>query len=346
MHLPSSSQLPIDKLSAVFGSTVATYKFYWLLAIVELVEEGEVEINKKRIFARMIASSWYTINYFKLSFGKFDKFQEAVQKIKIEEGIYVDEHKINIIAKLELTKNPNTIKILNHFDKNVPHKFLSTWFPKSKVLQIREASGKFENGCLYSLKKDQIVINPIWIEYLKSNTLIIKHFCYWNLALFLQSRNPNVPDIPNKLIKSPQRKSLTNQLKNYWKPVFDKRGYIECIFTGKKLTIEDNNFALDHFVPHAYVSHDLIWNLIPIESKFNSSKSDNLPKFDLHFKKFLSLQKEAFIINRDLNLKNSYLLEFLTIFPSLHNFQDEKFAETIQPMLTIANNNGFLYMNE
>ena len=40
-----------------------------------------------------------------------------------------------------------------------------------------------------------------------------------------------------------------------------------------KLIFEEKNFALDHFIPHAFVSHDLIWNLLPIEKRFNSIKS-------------------------------------------------------------------------
>lgn len=44
MNLPHSQNLPIHKLSSVFNSTSATYKFYWLIALIELVEEGTIEI--------------------------------------------------------------------------------------------------------------------------------------------------------------------------------------------------------------------------------------------------------------------------------------------------------------
>lgn len=37
--------------------------------------------------------------------------------------------------------------------------------------------------------------------------------------------------------------------------------------------------------------------------------------------------------------------EFLTIFPNIDEFEKDKFSRTIQPLLTIANNNGFSYMN-
>lgn len=346
MNLPISNNLPVQKLAAVFGSKVATYKFYWLIAIIELVEEGNIEIPKKKIFARMISNSWYTINYFHISFGKQDNLQIAVEKILQEENLTIDEKKNTIDLCLENSKNKETLNQLFHFDKNVPHWFLSPWFPKKSKSEIYELSKSFQNDSLYALHKDFIKLNPIWIPYLKFNAKILKDYCYWNLAIFLQTRNPNVPDIPNKLIKPAKRNGLTKQTNEYWKLVFRELGSIDCIFTDTKLYFDKKNYALDHFVPHAFVSHDLIWNLLPIEKSFNCSKSDKLPFFEKHFDKFFNLQKLAFEINKQDNATSKYMDEFLTIFPNIDSFEKEKFSNTIQPLITIANNNGFLFMNE
>jgi hypothetical protein len=346
MNIPFSNNLPTNLLASVFKSKVATYKFYWLISIIELVEEGNIEISKRKIFARMISNSWYTINYFHISFGKQDNLQIAVETILNNEKLTIDEKKNNLNFCLENSKNKETINQLSHFDKNVPHWFLSPWFPSQNRLTIYENSKKFEQDCLYALHKDFIEINPIWIDYLKSNAKILKDYCYWNLALFLQTRNPNVPDIPNKLIKPASRNGLTKQTNEYWKLVFKELGSINCIFTDTKLYYDKKNYAIDHFIPYAFVSHDLIWNLIPIEKSKNSSKSDNLPIFEKHFDKFYDLQKKAFEINKYYNSKNKYLDEFLTIFPNIENFEKEKFSNTIQPLITIASNNGFLFMNE
>jgi hypothetical protein len=345
MNLPTSDNLPINKLVSVFANTSATYKFYWFLAILELVEEGNTTIPKRKIFARMLSNSWYTVNYFQVSFGKQDLIQEAVRSIQKLEKLTIDENKSKINAVLENSTNPTTIKLLNHFDLNVPHWFISPWFLGNRNT-IYSLSNKFDNDCLYSLEKDFITINPIWTYYLKSNSKLLKDFCYWNLSLFLQKRNPNVPDIPNKLIKPATRSSLAVQTKDYWKLVFNELGSIPCIFTDTKLIYEEKNFALDHFIPHAFVSHDLIWNLLPIERKFNSSKSDKLPLFDKHFDKFYNLQKLAFDINKQHNSKSKYMDEFLTIFHSIDEFEKETFSNTIQPLLTIASNNGFLYLKD
>jgi len=352
MNLPYSNNLPISKLAASFANTSATYKFYWLLAILELVEEGQETIPKRRLFARMISSAWYTVNYFHVSFGKQDLIQQAVQFILEQEQLTIDVKKGLLLPILENSELKTTQQTLYHFNKNVPHWFLSPWFTKvtgendvDYRKRIYSSSQVFEHDCLYALYDDSIVINPKWIGYLLANSKILKDFIYWNLTLFLQTRNPNVPDIANKLIRPPFRGSLTNQRKNYWDIVFKEIGTIDCIFTNTALTIDC--YALDHFIPHAFVSHDLIWNLVPIDKSFNSTKSDKLPSMEIHFDSFFTLQKSAFEIINYHTPKNKLLEEYLTIFPELINpnsFNYGQYKEALQPLVTIAHNNGFAYL--
>ena len=222
---------------------------------------------------------------------------------------------------------------MHHFDKNVPHWFLSPWFPKidnetyaQRKKRIYRSSANYEHLSLYWLDKECIEINPNWIDYLVKNAGILKDFCFWNLALFLQIRNPNVPDIPNKLIKPATRNSLTSQREKFWDIVLDYLGSINCIYTGKQLT--KGNYAVEHFVPHSFVSHDLIWNLIPADKSFNSSKSNKLPVLDRHFKPFFELQRNAFEIVRNKTSKNKFLEEYFSVFHHQEDRLDEnKFFE-------------------
>jgi hypothetical protein len=346
MSLPYDQNLPVNELASVFANTSASYKFYWFLAILELVEQGHTYIPKRMLFARMISNSWYSVNYFHVSFGKQDLIQDSVKAIINIENLTINENRTIINSVLENTQNMQSVKILNHFDKNVPHWFISSWFPGNRN-DIYSLSQDFEHGCIYRLEKDFIEINPIWISYLRLNSKILKDFCFWNLSLFLQKRNLNVPDIPNKISKAITRNSLIRQTNDYWRLVFNELGAVDCIFTNKKLVFEEKKYALDHFVPHAFVSHDLIWNLIPIDKTFNSSKSDKLPSLDRYFDKFYTLQKTAYEIVKSYNSTNKYLEEYITIFPDLDGnsgFDYLRYKETIQPLITIASNNGFSYM--
>lgn len=338
------SYLGIDKLVSVFNSTTASYKFYWLISIVELLENGKIVIPKKSIYARMISNSWFTINYFQVSFGKADQIQDLVKVLKdVEPGLKLESSKEHVFQVLANTPNKTTTQLLNKLGSNVPHWFLSTWFPKSNKKDIVNRSQYFENGCLYALESDYIRINPIWVDFIRQNAKLIKDFCFWNLSLYLQNRNPNVPDISNKLIKDAVRNGLSQQTSQFWKLVFQEYGSIDCIYTGKRLTYESKNFSLDHFVPYSFVSHDLIWNLYPIDKSENSRKSNYLPDITRYFEPFYELQQRAFDLIRINDPKNRYLLDYLPISPQLDHLRHTDLLNTVQPLITIASNNGFQF---
>lgn len=343
MSLPFNKKLPVNLLAACFNNTSATYKFYWLLAIIENVENGESTLKKQDLFARMISKAWFTINYFQVSFGVQDKIQHAVKSINQTQQIDITAKAEAVYKQIKDSVNPNTNQILRHFNKNVPHWFMSPWFPKMTKPDIYKASKEFNNKCIYALYDDRIVINPEWIDYLIANTRIIKNFCYWNLAIFLQSKNPNVPDIPNKIIKPAIRNNLTKQRRSFWDLVINELGSVRCIYTDNELTI--GNYAVEHFIPHAFVSHDLIWNLIPADISFNCKKGDRLPNLDIHYDSFFNLQYTAIKIIKEINPKNKHLEDYLSIFPDLGtSFTRNNFKDRIQPLITIASNNGFEFL--
>lgn len=354
MELPYASNLNIGKLSGVFNNTSATYKFYWLLSILEACEEGKTDISKKELFARMLGNAWYTVNYFHVSFGSQDLIQRAIHTITATENIPVNIRKENLLQILLNTQNPNTVNLLKHFDKNVPHWFLTPWISRNRgendnsyKNRIYKESQQFSNQMPYALFSDSITINPVWISYLQTNSRILKDYCYWNLSLFLQVRNPNVPNIPGKLIKPPLRNTLVKRRSHYWDIAINELDGVDCIFTNTRLTT--GKYALDHFVPHAFVSHDLIWNLVPIDTTFNSVKSDKLPSMDLHFDGFYSLQKSAFEMISHHSPKSKLLEEYWYLFPSDNDrisFEYQKFRDVIAPLIAIAANNGFQYINQ
>lgn len=347
-HLPNDVYLPVTKLAGLFSNTSATYKFYWFLAILEAVEKGKTVIEKQELFARMVAGAWYTVNYFHVSFGKQDVLQQAVETLKSSEAMPINLRQEEIVVRLAHSEKPETLKLLWHFDKNVPHWFLSPWLKKTAAINdssykkhIYTASAAFEEDCLYALDNSHITMNPRWTGYLKLHSRILKDFCLWNLAGFLQVRNPSVPDIAGKLVKPPVRGSLLPQRKLYWDIVFRELGSMDCIYTNTKLVI--SNYAVDHFIPHAFVSHDLIWNLAPIDKQFNSSKSDRLPSIEKHFGPFVRLQKQAYEIVTAVAPKNKFLEEYWTVFPTIETtgINAETYRNIVLPLHTIAGNNGF-----
>lgn len=351
MNFPFDKDLPINKLASIFNKTSAAYKFYWFISILQALESGKSKITKIEIFSRMISNSWYTINYFNVSFGKQDLIPEVINSINLLETITIDEDQEAVYQKLLYTKNKDIQKHLWHFNNNVPHWFLSPWFPKienenytKRKKRIYYESSKFSSKCLYALHQEFIEINPDWLDYLTNNSRVLKDFCYWNLALFLQAKNPNVPDIPNKLIKPAKRNSLKTQRDNYWSKYLNEKKST-CIFTNELLN--PNNYELDHFVPFSFVSHDLMWNLVPISKSFNSRKSNKLPDMKKHFKPFFNIQKDAFFtLNNQISKKvNQEYVQLFKKIESSEDFSYQLMKNTIGPLITLAKNNGFEEMN-
>lgn len=347
MALPQNSKLPISALSAIFCNTSATYKFYWFLAMIEIVvKEQRTKISFWEIIAGMVAESWYPIHYFKLSFGKSDSLYVQSLALQQELNIPIDADKEKIKQLLINKINDNRVKsLLRVFSLNVPYRFLSPWIKYTTDKDVVLRSQQFENECLYAINGEFVEVNPKWVDYLSEHYRILRDFAFWNLTEFLQKRNPNVPDVPSKLIKPVLRDSLTQQHK-FWDSYIETVGSIRCIYTNKQLIAKD--YDLDHFVPWSFVSHNLLWNLIPADSSINSSKSNNLPPLEIYLKPFANVQHKALKTLYEKNPSNNIFEDYLIVYdsiPDLANLSETDFynvfRKTFSPMVQIAENMGF-----
>lgn len=351
MQIPQSDILTTSRLGKIFSSTSATYKFFWFVSIMQIhAKSDNSRISVWDIIIRMVANAWYPIHYFRLSFGKQDSLYDIVMELHRITNIPIDANIEVITAGLTERFNDRRIKkLLNKLTLNVPYRFLSPWIKTADDKIMVERSQALENGCLYSLHKNgsdfYIVLNPVWDTYLHAHYNILVDFAYWNLTLFLQTRNPNVPAIPSKLIRPDVRNSLTKQ-HNYWDMVMELDGPIHCIYTDTELHPQD--YALDHFIPWSFVCHDLLWNLIPSNGSINSTKSNKLPDLDFYLPKLAALQHHSIKVMINADKEPKVMEDFVSLGYSAKDLADmssERFRElyerTFNPISQIALNMGF-----
>ena len=351
MQIPQSDILTTTRLGRIFSKTSATYKFFWFVSIMQIhAKSDNPRISVWDIVIRMVANAWYPIHYFRLSFGKNDSLFDIVMELQRITQIPIDANAETIIRGL--TKRIEDRRIrgqLNTLTENVPYRFLSPWVKYTWDEDVIRRSQMLENGCLYSLYKNgvdfYIILNLAWDTYLNAHYNILMDFAYWNLTLFLQVRNPNVPAIPNKLIRSEVRYSLTKQ-HNYWDMVMEIGGPIRCIYTNKEL--HPNDYDLDHFIPWSFVSHDLLWNLIPSDGSINSSKSNKLPDLDFYLPKLAAMQHRSLQLMLKADPKNKVLEDYTSLGFSSKDLADmssdrfrEVYERTFNPINQIALNMGF-----
>ena len=344
-------------MNRVFSNTTATYKFYWLLSLLDLHVKGHRDqMLALDVAARMVAYAWYPIEYFKLSFGKADSMSMIIPEVAMLTGITVDdklEDKNDTImqAVTDDKRVRNKVKILLN---KVPFRFQTPWIYTSNDAEMKRRSQLLDNDCLYALTGSgeslTVTINPKWSEYLNTNYEILRDFALWNLSLFLQAKNPNVPNISGKLLRPENREPLTRQ-KKFWNKVIEIGGPLRCIYTNKELGM--NDFDLDHFIPWSFVSHNQNWNLIPADGSFNSSKSDRIPELEYYLPKMTDMQHKALCLYvPQSGKKDSVLDEYFALGVSpkdLMSMSDEEFLntyrKTFSPLSQMAVNMGFRTLN-
>lgn len=177
--------------------------------------------------------------------------------------------------------------------------------------------------------------------------MILKEFTFWNLTLFLQKRNPNVPDLSSKLVKPVQRDSLLKQHR-FWDTFIDINGSLKCIYTGTDLHMK--MYDLDHFIPWSFVSHNLLWNLLPVDPWINASKSNGLPRLGIYLQPFAEAHKKVLKSAYYNNPNNKLLEDYLVIYDSLYELVELSsedfysiYKKTFSPLVQIAENMGFTY---
>lgn len=354
-NIPQSDFLSTKNLSRVFNNTTATYKFYWFQSLLQMHnEEGIYRMNVWDLVIRMVANAWFPIHYFHLSFGSMDSLHRIVTELQWMTDLPMDAKKEEVVECLTARLDDKNVKDqLATLVRNVPYRFLSPWINYTSDADVIARSHAYENGCLYSIQKTKdefyITINPVWNKYLQDYYGILTDFINWNLTLFLQQRNPNIPNIPNKLTRPMERTSLSKQ-RRFWDDVIRIGGHVHCIYTGQEIHIGD--YAVDHFLPWSFVAHDQLWNLIPADNSINSSKSDKLPPLDRFLKKLAEEHREAIKIYLGAGKKESALEDFASLGYTprdLLQLNRERFLaayqQTFTPLFQIAQNMGYEVWN-
>lgn len=364
-QLPYHNQLEIGKLSAVFGNTTNSYKFYWFLAILDSMKEKEDRlISLNELALRMVANVWYPLDYYKLSFGKQDSFKEIAKSVS---AIFPTiDNSINSKSLFEQLNNNLTEaqvlsiqkQVISTLLRYVSFRFVQPFFSnETKGLEdgkvntaIKDLSNQLfqteKERVIYRFTDDCIEISNVWWEYLQNHQGILRAFISWHLVRFLQKNNPNVVGLSEKLEKPTQRNlKLAN---DYWKMYLLENTYVRCIYSDE--IVNKQNLSLDHFLPWSYVAHDQLWNIVPTPKNINSSKSDLLPSMDLYFEKFANLQHHSFLYhfdNEHFKLLEDYNLFFGNDLKSIAELPQKDFVETLRkyivPQISIAEKMGFPY---
>ena len=291
-------------LGQVFKHTTNSYKLVWFLAILSLLRRTQADVLAlSDIFAEMAVVGWHPVCLFRLSLGCQDKLQDTILVIQLQSRLDPNEQPDKV--RSFVSGSPEAKARLASFRRFVPTRFLSPWFADklcgttdssrdARIHELAKESQMTPFASPYWFDGQNIRLNPSWQCFLTDNMAVVQAFVEYHLALYLQTRNPNVPGVVNKL-RAPTERQL-NDARQFWQFVraeFTKSGRssrFRDIYSEQPLA---QNFSIDHFLPWSFVVHDLFWNLTPVEPTTNSAKNDVLPDLDLYLPRLANLHFEA-----------------------------------------------------
>lgn len=357
---PGAEGLDVAAFSRLFSHTTNSYKYVFFFSLLDILKRHNFDVSApislRDVTVEMLANSWYPHNYFRLSFGVQDKITQKLDSLTLEitEPIlkFTDTDKKLLRAVISEQELDNSLVEYVPFRINRP--FFQAEFrglPDQQVdkLMVKIARENFETRkplLSYSEDANFVFVHPDWVEYIRINYPIVRGWASWKWLEYMQSRNPSVPGISNKLFPPQKRESLINQTK-YWKTVLQESD-LRCIYSGEFLDVD--SLSLDHYLPWSFVTHDWLWNLIPTVPNVNSSKSNNLPS-NVYFSSFVAMQHQGLIISyRKMNAAawtkkiESYILE-LKVSDRTDLLDIEKLRKayegTIATQITLAASQGF-----
>lgn len=311
----------------------------------------------------MVASIWYPAVYFHLSFGKQDRLSFTALMLKEAASLEFSATEEDLIRKIKELREESRefANEFNQLERYVPYRFLEPFFRDA----LRGIADHQKNGIITTLANESFLapnspsiykfqsrktveLHPDWYNYIVQHLSILQEYCFWNLLKYLQLRNPNVPNIAGKLFL-PKTRNLDNA-RTYWRQALQKLEGSRCIYSSEIIPL--HSFSLDHFLPWRYVTHDLIWNIIPTLPAVNSAKGDRLPDLEQYSIKFSRLQFGALQIVAAANHAKREIIEDYILLFGCENRDDllsipydafhSKIYETLAPQFQIARSMGFI----
>ena len=301
MQLPYSDELNTGYLARLFDNTSECYKLFWFKAIVMKIKEGKTVLSYEELVDRMIVDAWYMVTEYHLNLGPRDTLENLIILIKEKNpGLKSSEKETVILDYLATTNDKEIVTKKKTLTYNVPYRLQAPFLKnvKGKTWDVPKADLVYqinqENKLIYYFETvngldTRIVIQEDWAEYIRKNFDILIGWINYNLINYLQRRNPSVPGIADKLSPPDERK--LDKVKKYWKLILSFESVRE-IYNDQVLT--DKDISIDHFVPWSYVAHDELWNLSPTTRSINSSKSNNLPDWDVYFEKLARVEFQSY----------------------------------------------------
>lgn len=311
LHIDSGyyNTLDIEGFSRMMKDPSYCYKFYWLEAIVQLISQDKKDATYDEIINEMISNAWYSVLEFHVHLSGIwgdgeikDSLEKAVLKLRKLSDLPGNASKVEIKNKIaEFDKELHGEKMT--LTQNVPYKALSGFANRySERIDLNGSAGRMmayynrinqmERPLPYTFGEQKglerkIIFHESWIQMIQDHMVSILGWVQYEKVCWLQNNNPEVPGLVYKLAPLDDKMRRLGHVRKLWEGILDSTSVTDVF---KDEPIRKDAYDVDHFIPWSFVMNDELWNLMPMDSSLNSSKSNRLPPWEKFFERFAKNQ--------------------------------------------------------
>lgn len=366
MHLPDMTdeiphRIPITVLNRLFDDTTTSYKYFFFLGLLDWFDplisplsssDHTSPILFSWIAHRMAIHAWDPVVYYGLSLGRTDTLSKPLTTIRQRMTASGDRFTMSPEKALHQYRDPVLDKeLMKKAQRHVPYRLIRVFYSQETYgLQDAKVNAAIEklskedalgrSPYTINSKTHSLQIRKPWAEFFQLHLQLLRDWTRWHLVQYLNRKNPMTTGVPSKL-KRIDKGSLTNQRKilQWW--LKNSQHPLSCFYTGQVLNAK--SFALDHFLPHVYVVHDQLWNLLPADSSVNSRKGAMIPdesyvqeagKFQYSLFQLLHLHSEAFPAPWFTDFYMEYQDVVLPDYPEDQPIHEDQFVEAYSRLVT------------
>lgn len=298
-----TNTLFVEGFSSMMDKPSYSYKFFWLEAVVVLISQGRKDATYEEVIDEMVQNAWYVVTEYHIHLTGYytgearDNLERAVLRLQEISGLDSQATRDQIRSALdEYSEDKILTKCKTELTRNVPYKALSGF---ANIGENRIDLGSSEETMLAYYNRinateillpytfgegtrlsKRIYFSDQWVDMINHNLVCIRGWIQHRKLLWLQGINPEVPGLVYKMTPADETKRKLNNVQELWDAVIHLQP-VRDVFTNR--IVEVDKYDVDHFIPRSFLMNDELWDLMPMDSTLNKSKSNKLPDWGTYF---------------------------------------------------------------
>lgn len=284
----------LTALGNCFEHVTLSYKFYWMMALIQKVAvEGVTEMPALHLAIDMIGMAWQPVCKHQIGLGYKDGFKRIIEQLRPLLSISVESRPFEVtLAIRQRLERPDSSaemkRILKQLLVNVPYCYLQPWTDLNReecIAAIIQSNNIFRAKCtpyMLTYKQEKkskelwVHVHPAWVAFIRENTAQLYGFALAGLQDYVSSRNPEVQSVQYMLDWRIQSEVHEHQL-FFWNQAIQGATQggspLHCLFTQRDLL--PDCYRLDHYMPPQFAEAERLWSIFPADLKAPVSSTGN-----------------------------------------------------------------------